>query len=96
MDVHEGECRGTKLVFGMTAAEEAQMEFQRIPLQFIAALGEPVTLQLFAVDLEVQRERWDAALERIDRIAARSARQETWLLRRGEILEQAGRSEAAS
>lgn len=57
----------------------------------LAALGEPVTLQLYAIDLEVQRERWDAALARLERIAARSPRKETWLLRRGEILENAGR-----
>lgn len=58
-------------------------------------LGEPVTLQLFAIELEMQRGAHDAALTRVDRIAAQSARDEPWLMRRGAILEIAGRREEA-
>lgn len=61
----------------------------------IKRLGPLVTLQLSVVDLELKRKNYTAALERIDRIAERSPRKETWLARRGEILEQAGRPEEA-
>jgi tetratricopeptide (TPR) repeat protein len=58
-------------------------------------LGQPVTLQLYAIELDLARDRYDAALARLDRIAAASERQESWLVRRAEILERAGRGEAA-
>ena len=57
----------------------------------IARLGPLVTLQLLAIELELRRHARDAALARVDMLAAASPRKETWLLRRGEILEQAGR-----
>jgi predicted Zn-dependent protease len=57
----------------------------------LATLGEPVTLMLYAIELEVQSKRYDSALARLDRLLARAARKETWLVRRGEILEAAGR-----
>jgi len=56
-----------------------------------ARLGDPVTLQLFAVDLEIERRNYDGALRRIDELARGSVRQEPWLVRRGTILEAAGR-----
>jgi len=56
----------------------------------IAKLGPLVTLQLCAIDLEVARKHYGAALARLDSIAANSPRQEHWLIRRGEILELAG------
>jgi tetratricopeptide (TPR) repeat protein len=57
----------------------------------IARLGSIVTLQLEAIDLELRLRRYDAALARLDKVAAQAARKETWLARRGAILEQAGR-----
>jgi tetratricopeptide (TPR) repeat protein len=54
-------------------------------------LGAPV-LALAAVDLELTRLNYDAALERLDRIASASARPESWLVRRGDILSAAGRT----
>jgi len=57
----------------------------------IARLGPLVTLQLYAIDLEMRQRRYDAALARIETLAAQSPRKETWLARKGEILEQAGR-----
>ena len=57
----------------------------------IQKLGPLVTLELPAIDLELKRKAFDAALGRLEAIAAQSPRQETWLLRRGEILLQAGR-----
>lgn len=57
----------------------------------IARLGPVPALQLFAIELELKRGRVDAALARLDTVAAQSPRQETWLARRGDILAQAGR-----
>jgi tetratricopeptide (TPR) repeat protein len=57
----------------------------------IKRLGPLVTLQLFAIDAELKQGNFDGALARVDSIAARSPRKETWLARRGEILRQAGR-----
>lgn len=54
-------------------------------------LGPLVTLQLFAIDAELKIENYDGALARVDKVADRSPRKETWLARRAEILMQAGR-----
>jgi predicted negative regulator of RcsB-dependent stress response len=47
------------------------------------------------VDLEVKRRRFDAALKRLEAVASQTRRPETWLARRGEILQQAGRGAEA-
>ncbi len=56
-----------------------------------ARLGDPVTLQLLAIDLEIERGGFEAALKRVDELAKQSVRQEPWLIRRATILEAAGR-----
>lgn len=61
----------------------------------LAVLGQPVTLQDYAIELELKGRRYDAALARLDALWATSARKETWLIRRGEILEKAGRRDEA-
>ena len=61
----------------------------------IARLGPIVTLELEAIDLEERLKRYDSALSRLARVSAQAARQESWLARRGAILEQAGRSAEA-
>ena len=61
----------------------------------IVKFGPLVTLQLFAIDLELGKKNWDGALERLDRVAAQSPRKEMWLARRGQILMQAGRAHEA-
>jgi len=61
----------------------------------IDKLGPVVTLQLAAIDLELRQKNYDAALTRLDQIAAQSERKEAWLVRRGEILKLAGRDEEA-
>ena len=61
----------------------------------INKLGPLVTLELAAIDLELRRDNYDAALARLDVITAQSERKEMWLVRRGEILSAAGRSEEA-
>jgi tetratricopeptide (TPR) repeat protein len=57
----------------------------------IEKLGNLVTLQTAAIDLEVRRKNYDAALARLDQLAALMERKESFLLRRGEILFQAQR-----
>jgi tetratricopeptide (TPR) repeat protein len=61
----------------------------------LTKLGPVITLDLAALDLELKLERTEEALRRIDRLAAGSKRQETWLNRRGEILAQVGRTDEA-
>lgn len=61
----------------------------------IALLGRPITLEVEALDLEVALGRIDAAIARLDRLASSSNRPEAWFVRRGEILEKAGRSAEA-
>jgi tetratricopeptide (TPR) repeat protein len=53
-------------------------------------LGPVITLEALALEFELRAGRHDAALARVDRLAAGAARQEAWLARRGEILELAG------
>jgi tetratricopeptide (TPR) repeat protein len=61
----------------------------------IERLGPIMSLQLEAITLELAGKRYDAALARLDALAAQSPRQEPWLARRGAILEQAGRGAEA-
>jgi predicted negative regulator of RcsB-dependent stress response len=50
-----------------------------------------ITLQLAALDFETRAGRLDEALGRIDRASANAARKESWHVRRGALLVQAGR-----
>jgi tetratricopeptide (TPR) repeat protein len=61
----------------------------------VKMLGPLVTLQLAAIDLELRCKNYDGALSRLELIAAQSERKEAWLVRRGEILQLAGREEEA-
>lgn len=61
----------------------------------LARLGPVPALQRLAVDIEVSRRDYAAALRRIDRAVAADAGGAAWLLRRGQVLEQAGRSAEA-
>ena len=61
----------------------------------VKKLGPLVTLQLFAIELELSRKSYDAALSRLEQIAVQSPRKESWLARRGEILLLAGRKNEA-
>ena len=56
-----------------------------------ARLGSVPALELFALELETAAGRHDAALARVDRLAAKAQRKETWLTRRGDILIKANR-----
>ena len=59
--------------------------------QGIGKLGPLVVLQSAAMDVELKQKRVDAALARLDKVMAQFPRKETWLMRRGEILQEAGR-----
>lgn len=61
----------------------------------ITRLGLVPGLQLQAVDLELKQQHVDAALRRIDSLIENSARKEFLLVRRGTILEAAGRQTEA-
>jgi tetratricopeptide (TPR) repeat protein len=61
----------------------------------IARIGPVATLELAAVDLEVELDRYDAALARLERLSAANPPNPAWLARRGDILVRAGRPAAA-
>ena len=61
----------------------------------VQKMGPLVTLQLYAMDLETENGRYDAALKRLDEVMAKAPRKETWLERRGNILRQAGKRDEA-
>ncbi len=61
----------------------------------IQKLGPLILLQSLAIDLEVKRQHYDAALIRIDQVLTEVSRKEKWLTWRGEVLESAGRPEEA-
>lgn len=56
----------------------------------LSVLGPLVALEQFAIEIELKRSDYDAALARLDRIAATMDRHESWLTQRGEILTQTG------
>ena len=58
----------------------------------IKRLGPLIALRVRAIDLELLRKNFDGALARLEQIIAQSPRPETWLARKGDILEQAGRT----
>ena len=58
-------------------------------------LGSLLALELAALELELRLERVDAALQRLERATSQFARQEHWLVRRADILLNAGRSDEA-
>jgi len=57
----------------------------------IKRLGPLVVLQLCAIEVELQQKGFEAALARVDSLAAQSPRKEGWLAQRGDILQLAGR-----
>ena len=80
----------------VTAQDEVRLDEALKGLdEGIKRLGPLVTLQLTAIDLELRRHNYDAALARLDAVTSQSERKETWLVRRGEILKLAGRPEEA-
>jgi len=58
-------------------------------------LGTNVILQRYALDLELERKNFSAALARLDSIIEREPRKETWFAQRGDILIASGKPEEA-
>lgn len=63
--------------------------------QGLDQLGPAVALELCALDLEVELGRFDAALSRLDGLMRATQRKESYLARKGAILQQAGRTREA-
>ena len=61
----------------------------------IHVLGPLLILQLGAIDLELSRGRFEAALVRLDRVIEQMPRKEKWLAKKAEILLMANRPEEA-
>jgi len=62
----------------------------------ICAIVMPLLRRKFAaLELEMKLSLYETALKRVDRLAAAAGRKETWLARRGEILEKLGRTDEA-
>jgi tetratricopeptide (TPR) repeat protein len=61
----------------------------------IKKLGPLITFQLYAIDLELKQKQYDTALARLEKVSAASPRKETWLARKGEILQLAGHTPEA-
>jgi predicted Zn-dependent protease len=61
----------------------------------MARVGAVASLQLPAIDLELELGRHDAALRRLDALLGQSPKHPAWIARRGEILERAGKAPAA-
>ena len=59
-------------------------------------LGWMVTLQQAALDYEMQRQKPEQALARLETILTRTSRKEAWLARQGEILLAAGKPNEAN
>lgn len=54
-----------------------------------------MAIETAALELEMKMSRYKDALKRVDRLTASANRKETWLARRGEILEKQGRTDEA-
>ena len=54
-------------------------------------LGPLISLADVGIELEVQHGEWGRAITRIDRVIASGARKDVWLVRRAEVLTNAGR-----
>ena len=61
----------------------------------VARLGNLIVLQTRALDLELGRTNHNGALQRIEAILRVAPRKESWLARRGEVLQLAGREAEA-
>ena len=63
--------------------------------QGMERLGPIVTMELYAVELELKLKHFDEALARVDKIADQSERKEMWFAKKGEILLLASRKDEA-
>lgn len=61
----------------------------------IQRIGNLVTLETEALNLELQLKRYDEAVKRLDNLIARAGRKESYLVRKAEVLRQAGKDDVA-
>lgn len=61
----------------------------------MARLGPVASLQLAAVDMEVDQHHWDGALGRMEQLLRQAPNNETWIARRGDLLDRLGRHDDA-
>ena len=78
----------------LTAAARADEALRGLD-EGIARLGLIASLQRQAIEIELSRARYDAALTRLDTLTARAPRKESYLAEKGTILARAGRHEEA-
>ncbi len=78
------------------AGDEHAVEALRGLDEGLALLGDAVTIELEAIALELSLGRFDAALARVDQHLDKGRRPGSWLMKRGAILERAGRHAAAA
>jgi len=57
----------------------------------VRKLGPLISFELASIDINIKQENYAAAIKRIDNVISRVPRKEKWLVRRAEVLEQAGR-----
>jgi tetratricopeptide (TPR) repeat protein len=87
---------GLYLARARTLADAGEAEMALRTLDRAAeTLGPVPSLGHYAIDLELAESRFDAALNRLDRLHAGATRRDSWLMERATILERAGRSEQA-
>lgn len=79
----------------VAAGGENRVEALAVLEEGLQRLGAAVVLEREALGLEVSLGRTGAALRRLDRLAAGSRRPERWLLVRGNLLRDLGRTEEA-
>lgn len=80
----------------LVAADDGQIENALFGLdEALSVFGPVVSLTELAVELELKLGNYDAALMRLAEIAATTPRQDPWLTRSAEVLEQAGRLDEA-
>jgi tetratricopeptide (TPR) repeat protein len=84
-----------ELFLERAALAESPADALRCLDEGIKRLGPVVTLQLRALTLEESLGRTDAAVARLEVLAAQSERKESWLKRRGDLLARAGRAREA-
>jgi manganese oxidase len=75
---------GAYLTQALPALEEGLKKF-----------GSIITLETAALEIELQQRNFDAAVRRVDRLIDQMPRKDIWLMRRGDVLVQAGRLEPA-
>lgn len=61
----------------------------------IALMGPLITLQRLAIEVEIDQENYQNAIDRVNRILQDVDRKETWLVKKGKVLNSIGRKEEA-